>query len=270
MNARSGSLNVICAALIATGMVGCGEEPQEPSSATTITSALNDDHGCPSGYPFSVTALPFDQFTSRCSTSGDWDHTGIISPRVFATNDTSWYFGAECGLASNNHHYVVGVSARTDASRAHSVKCATNLHNVGTPTSRHYLSRANSQLQPINDPTSNQTGGWVWWNSSTEVKAECLFHEIVTGVAQLESGEIDAISCNLTSGATGVTTGPSQSSCQRLSFDQQGDHCNQSCNGGSDWAFGYFKNTCGTNQYLKGISKKKSTGEIAALLCCNF
>lgn len=268
MNARGRSVYIIGAAYVAFGMIGCGSEPSTGQTASETTGALNNNQGCPAGYP--NTALQFDQFSSRCSGTTDWDHTGIISPRVFATSDDSYYYAAECNTNPQSHHYVVGISARTDASRAHSAKCSTNLHNVGTPSSVHYLSRANSQLQPINDPTSNQTGGWTWWNPTTEVKAECLFHELVTGVAQLESGEIDAISCNSTSNPLGISTGPSRSTCQRLPYDFSGNHCNQSCSGSSDWAFGYYKNMCGSSQYIKGVSKLKSTGEISAILCCNF
>jgi hypothetical protein len=269
MNVHGTRITVIGAVCTVMGMIGCGAEPDATPAVTETTAALNNNQGCPGGYP--GTALQFDQFSSRCSGTADWDHTGIISPRVFATNDDTFYYAAECSLASGNHHYIVGVSARTDASRARSAKCATALHNVGTPSSVHYLSRANSQGQPINDPTFNQTGGWTWWNPTTEVKAECLFHELATGIAQLESGEIDAISCNTTTlPGPGISTGPSQSTCQRLPYDRRGNHCNQSCSGGSDWAFGYYKNMCGTNQYLKGVSKLKATGEISALLCCNF
>jgi hypothetical protein len=170
--------------------------------------------------------------------------------------------------SSRSHHYIVGISARTDAARAHSAKCATTPHQVGAPTSRHYLSRANSLLQPISDPTSTEVSGN--WLHAGEVRAECLHHEVVTGIAQLESGEIDAISCNYTQVPTGVSTGPNVPvTCQRLDFNFQ-NHCTQGCSGGSDWAFGYYKNTCGTNQYIKAVAKKTSDGTIAAILCCNF
>ena len=265
MNARSTSTHIIGAACIAIGTIGCGEEPAEPSAATTITEALNSNQGCPAGYP--GTALQFDQFSSRCSGTADWDHTGIISPRVFSTNDDSFYYAAECDTSAS-HHYIVGISARTDAARAHSAKCATTPHQVGAPTSRHYLSRANSLLQPISDPTSTEVSGN--WLHAGEVRAECLHHEVVTGIAQLESGEIDAISCNYTQVPTGVSTGPNVPvTCQRLDFNFQ-NHCTQGCSGGSDWAFGYYKNTCGTNQYIKAVAKKLSDGTIAAILCCNF
>ena len=109
---------VIGAACMAMGTISCSAEEESAGENTEVTGALDYLNGCPGGYP--TTALQFDTFTSQSSTSGDWDHTGIISPRSFFTNDTGYYFAAECGLAANNHHYIVGISARTDVSPAHS------------------------------------------------------------------------------------------------------------------------------------------------------
>jgi hypothetical protein len=119
----------------------------------------------------------------------------------------------------------------------------------------------------VNDPTTSQVGGWDW--DPGNIKAECGFHEIVTGVAQSESNEIDAIQCN----SAAVGTGALQSHCNVLKFDNQ-NHCSGNCTGGQDWAVGFQKNTCGSWQYVKGVSKKgnlqTSNGEISAILCCNW
>jgi hypothetical protein len=258
MAAMRRALGAVCMAM---GAIGCGTDPASPSEDTgTVTTGLDYPNGCPSGYP--NTALPFDTYTSQCSTSGDWDHTGIISPRSFFTSDTGYYFAAECGLASNNHHYIVGISVRTDVNRPHSAKCATNFHNVGIPSSRHYLSRANSSGAKINDPTVSNVG--FDWDPGA-IKAECGYRKVVTGVAQLESNEIDAISCNSAS----IGTGTNRSTCNALKFDRQ-NHCGQSCGGSSDWAYGYYKNICRSDQYIKGVSKRGPLGEISAILCCNW
>jgi hypothetical protein len=248
---------VIGAACVAMGTVNCSGNEEPAGENTEVIGGLNNFNGCPTGYP--NTALQFDTFTSQCSTSGDWDHTGIISPRSFFTNDDSFYFAAECGLASNNHHYIAGISARTDVSRPHSAKCATELHNVGVPVSRHYLSRATSNGDKINDPTVTNVG--FDWDQGA-IKAECGFHQIVTGVAQLESNEIDAISCNSAS----VGTGTNRATCNPLKFDHQ-SHCTGSNCG---WAFGYYINSCRSDQYVKGVSKRGPLGEISAILCCNW
>jgi len=246
----------VCLAMVG---FGCGTETDSGPAPTQSQGALNYLNGCPAGYP--STALQFDTFTSQCTTSGDWDHTGIISPRSFYTSDDGYYFAAECGEQNfPNHDYVVGISARTNVARAHSAKCATNYHNVGAPTSRHYLSRANAAGTKINDPS---TPSYNW--DPGNIMAECGYHEVVTGVAQLESNEIDAISCSPASVGTGV----SSATCNVLRFDYQ-NHCGQSCSGGSDWAYGYYKNICRSDQYIKGISKKGPMGEISAILCCNW
>jgi len=247
-------------ACLAMGVFGCGTETDSGPAPTESKGALNYLNGCPAGYP--STALQFDTFTSQCTTSGDWDHTGIISPRSFFTSDDGYFFAAECGEQNfPNHDYVVGISARTTVGRAHSVKCATNTHGVGAPSSRHYLSRANSSGTKISD------GNTYNWDSGN-IMAECGFHEVVTGVAQLESNEIDAISCSPASVGTGV----SSATCNFVPFNFQ-NHCDQNCSGGSDWAYGYYKNICRTDQYIKGISKKAgagSIGELSGMLCCNW
>lgn len=249
------ALGAACAAI---GAAGCGTEADSASAIGTTSGALNYLNGCPAGYP--NTALTFDTQTTQCSTSGDWDHTGIISPRTFFTSDTGIYFAAECGLASNNHHYVVGISARTDFNRPHSAKCATELHQVGAPVSRRYLSRANAQGGGIDDGSSPSFD----WDYGA-IKAECGYHQVVTGVAQLESNEIDAISCS----PADVRTGIGPSTCNTVPFNHQ-DHCGQSCSGSSDWAYGYYKNVCRSDQYVKGVSKRGPYGEISAILCCNW
>jgi len=257
MTKRVRSFWAIGAVCTAVGMIGCGTEPESSSDVAKSTEALNTFLGCPSGYP--GTALPFDTGTSQCSTSGDWDHTGIISPRAFYTSDDGFYFAAECGLTSN-HDYIVGISARTSVARAHSAKCATNNHGINPPSSRHYLSRTNAAGAHIDD-----RGYFTYDWDPGFTKAECGFHEVMSGVAQLESNEIDAISCNSATVGTGV--GPS--TCNVLKFDFQ-NHCLQNCSGSSDWAFGYYKNVCGSNQYMRGVSKSGPLGEIHAILCCNW
>lgn len=252
-------IGVVC---IAAGAMGCGTNPESSDDIDKSTGALDTFLGCPAFYP--TTALTFDTGTSQCSTSGDWDHTGIISPRAFYTSDDGHYFAGECGLDLGNHHYVVGVSARTSVARAHSMKCETNAHNVGPASSRHYLSRTNAQGGHIDDR------GFITYDwDPGHTKAECGFHEVVTGIAQLESNEIDAISCNSASVGTGV----SPATCNVLKFDFQGDHCLRGCSGSGDWAQGYFKNMCNFGQYVRGVSKTtapNSIGEIHAILCCNW
>jgi hypothetical protein len=183
---------------------------------------------------------------------------------VFKTQDTGWFFGAECALNSY-HDYVQGISVRTDAKRAHSAKCVNNTsHSVtGAPASYHYLSRANAQGGAIDDRTGSDVS-WDW--DPGAIKADCGYHQVVTGVAQLESNEIDAIACT---SASGVHAGPSTGTCQTLKFDGQ-NHCPSGNCGATDWAVGYNKNLCKSTQYIKAISKRGSMGEIGAILCCDW
>lgn len=258
----SGRLLAIGGVCIVAGTMGCGTAPESESDVAKSTEGLNYPTACPAYYP--STALSFDTSTTQCYSSGDWDHTGIISPRAFYTSDDGYYFAGECGYDLGNHHYAVGISARTSVARAHSLKCSSNYHNIGPASSYHYLSRTNAQGGHIDD-----IGSFTYDWDPGHTKAECGYHEVVSGVAQLESNEIDAIACN----SAAVGTGVSPSTCNVLKFDFQGNHCLQGCSGSSDWAIGYYKNMCGNGQYLRGVSKvtgPNSIGEIHAILCCNW
>jgi len=254
------AIGAVCTAV---GTIGCGTDPEPSGDIAKSTGELDTFLPCSRAYP--SVGIPFDTGTTQCSSSGDWDHTGIISPRAFYTSDNGHYYAGECGTDSiTNHHYVVGVSAWTSAAQAHSLKCDTTSHNVGGATSRHYLSRTNAQGGHIDD-----IGFFTYDWDPGHTKAECGFHEAVTGVAQLASREIDAISCNSAS----VTTSVGPQTCNVLTFDSQGDHCLRNCSGSSDWAQGFFKNTCQFGQYVRGVSKLTtpgSSGQIHAILCCNW
>jgi hypothetical protein len=239
------------------GATGCASAPDGAEGAAKTTEALNSPVACPANYP--NAGLPFDTSTTQCQSSGDWDHTGIIAPRSFVLFDDGFYYGAECGHIGFNHDYVVGVSRRTDFARPHSAKCSSDFHNVQNPSSRHYLSRADSAGHKINDPQTSQIGR-DWAVGS--IKAECGFHEVVTGIAQTEAGEVDAISCSPATVNGGNT-------CNAVPFDAQ-NHCGQNCTGSSDWAVNYYKNVCRTDQYIKGVSKELSQGFISSILCCNW
>ena len=254
-----GLIAAICGVVVAA--TGCGTAPLSEDLETT-QEGFNNYVGAPAGYP--NAALPFDTSSTRLFANGDWDHTGVISPRVFMTSDSGWYFGAECALNTGYHDYIQGISARTSVSRAHSAKCVGNsTHPVtGAPQSYHYLSRANAQGVAINDRVGSDVS-WDW--DPGAIKAECGWHQVVTGVAQLESNEIDGIACTSAS----VNAGPSTFTCQTLKFDGQ-NHCPFNNCGATDWAPGYYKNLCKSTQFIKGISKKAPMGEISAILCCDW
>jgi len=262
----------ICATLL---MTGCSAESASEEVGVGY-EALTASGPVPAGYPNS--ALPFDTGTTRAYQSGDWDHPGIFAPRhlILSGTDNVPYFAAEC--AGSNpfgvlfHDYVIGISARTSSHRPHSAKCVSAARNVNpSSVSTHFLSRWSNVGTPFDDAGDVPGGGWPSgqnWDTSAYSRASCGFHEVVTGVAQTESNEIDAVYCTHGPVASGI--GPS--TCNRVLFDGV-DHCPVGgCGAWAPPANGqtYTKNQCRSDQYVKGVSKKAGTGEISAILCCNW
>jgi len=260
------------------GMLGCassadGDGGSDRAENVGFSEEALVPGSCPTGYPFQTTTLPFGTQTSRCNGSSvDYDNANSVPAnlRFYLTGFAgSTYFGAECGGSPDDHHYIVGVSTRTDVFRPHAAKCSTRSHRVLVPASngRHYLSRTNTQGGVINDPTTSQVNGWDW--DPGAIKAECGDHQVVTGLGQTESNEIDAISCS----PADVTHGPTSGTCEVLKFTG-GDHCPEGCGGSGDWDPNNFKNTCRASQYVKGVSKRfqggNGLGEISAILCCSW
>jgi hypothetical protein len=261
----------------AAGMLACasstdGAGNADPTENVGASEAALTPASCPSGYGLSTTTLPFDTFTSRCGgfVSPDYDNSMSV-PMAFRFYFTGFagsdYFGAECGGPPSNHHYIEGISSRTSGVfRAHAAKCSTRTHGVGNPAATYYLSRSRSTFQSgiINDPTTSQVG--FDWDPGS-IKAECGFHQVVTGLGQTESNEIDAISCS----PANVTTGTTSGTCKTVKF-VRGDNCLDGCSGSGDWNPGFFKTMCRSSQYVKGVSKNVSggLGEINAILCCNW
>jgi hypothetical protein len=247
-------------------LVRNGFHPLPPPTGPGIAN----DKGIPSGYP--GVALPFDQYSSRGFPSGNWDTSKIFLPRSFQVADDGWFFAAECsahagGMIPFSHDYVIGISSRGSPSRAHSALCRSTEHNIhGAPSSFHYLSRGG------NDPATPS----YQWDTGAVVMAECGYHEVITGVAQTEANEIDAIACTQ---SDDVHTGISPSSCTLMKFANSTNNCPDGCAGNNDWAVGYVKNQCPSTQYMRGVAKRMKylpplgsgpSGEIDAILCCNW
>lgn len=257
-------VGVLGVASVAMFTFACGAESTAEDLGVT-QQAFNNTLAPPAGYP--NTALPFDMGTTRLYSNGDWDHPGIFSPRLFSTmlEDAGWFFGAECAFGNafgNFHDIVIGISAREFPHRPHSAKCFSSSRSVTGAPSYRYLSRRNA-AGAIND-----SGGDLSWNwDPGAIKADCGWHQVVTGVAQTEGGEIDGIACT----SAAVTSARTQQTCKTLKYDNV-NHCPAGgC--GADWAPGYFKNQCASTQYIKGVSKTSgpgTIGEISAILCCNW
>jgi len=257
-----GLIAAVCATVAA---MGCGGVPTSEDVGTTQQAFNNYVSISP---PFTNAVIPFDTSTTRLFQNGDWDNDNTIphAQRYTYTLNDGFFFGAECALITSFHDYVIGISSRTYIGRAHSVKCNNNdsHHVTGAPASYHYLSREDSSGNPRDDRVGSDVG-WDW--DPGAIKADCGFHQAVTGVAQLESNEIDGIACTSAS----VNSGPSTSTCNKLVFDGN-NHCPVGGCGSPDWAPGYAKNLCRSDQYIKAISKNKTrlNGEISAILCCNW
>jgi len=109
------------------------------------------------------------------------------------------------------------------------------------------------------DRADTNTGDW----DPGYYKAECGANEVMTGIAEAPGAlKMSKILCNWFRAEVMAN----DSSCQARVFSQT-DNRNGTDTG--DWAWGYTKNECASNQILKGVSANPSTGEIHAILCCN-
>ena len=146
---------------------------------------------------------------------------------------------------------ISGLSANNSGGPAHSVLCGSgsdyndfvegsnsscHVVDFGLPTGAH-----NNQM--YTDPTDWASGFY---------KGECYQNEYVAGVAQATNGEVSALLCcngNVTHG-----------SCSASAIGSFTPHY--------DWAFGYYKATCGDGQYVAGVSASETTGMANNVLCC--
>ncbi len=265
------------------GLVACGtaNSGEDAENVGTAQQALdNATFSAPPGYPNvglsyrAVSTLPNPY-------SPDWNHFGVISPRWFlsygASGQGAGYYGMNCDINTWPYRdFLRGVSVTTsvygDAGKCARTTRDTNYFSHVRNDTREvkYLSRvatAGSHVN-INDRAGSEVS-WTWdGGANTSNRAECRAHYAATAISMIETGEIDAIVCNQVD--SGFIVNVSQSMCTTLPFDGV-NHCiGNNCSGGNDWAVGSVKNTCGNNQYVKAISKRKVDGKLSALLCCNF
>lgn len=182
---------------------------------------------------------PFDVSDSRYFTdSGDW-----------SVNDLK----AECPADAK----VVGLSATAynPEIHAHSVLCAS------TPETfvRTGFGLTTHNLDGADDRADFGTGDW----DVGYTKAECGVGEAITGVSQTGDLKLRKVECSWIESESGNN----DQACTPLVFSNSAD--NRMSGDPGDWAIGYVKNQCRSNQYLKGISSNAATGEIHALLCCD-
>lgn len=263
------------------GLVACGaaDAGGNAEDVSVANQALDNIGGTqPAGYP--NVGVSYDGVSTLLNAySPDWDHFTSISPRLFksATWATATQSpittGMNCDLTTwPFRDFIKGISVRNNA-YGHAAKCDrttrnTNffLHVQNATREVKYLSRTTNGTSNIDDRLGTELS-WDWDQGFT--KAECRAHYVATGLAQIETGEVDAIVCNKVDDVA-ISNISSQSQCNKLVFDGA-SHCIPGENNCNAWAAGAVANTCGRNQYLKGISKvPDSTGRIHAMYCCNF
>lgn len=265
-------------------LAGCGGvSPEEGSENVGVAEQAlsNQVYVQPAGYP--NAGVSFDGVSTLLNSYGDWDRDGTFTPRSFlsygAGGQGASFFGMNCDLNTFPYRdFLKGISTR-GSTYGHTAKCGRNTrdtnyftHVQGAAASREvkFLSKVAfaGSTTNIDDKLGSELS--FNWDTTANNKAECRAHYVATAIAQLETGEVDGIVCNKVDDGFIVNVS-SSGMCNALPFDDVNNHCvGNNCSGGNDWAVGFVKNTCGANQYVKGISKRKVDGKIKTLLCCNF
>jgi hypothetical protein len=186
--------------------------------------------------PLSFDVAPFDAGDTRFFTgTGDW-----------SIGD----YKAEC--AQNQKLIGISATAVSPELRAHSALCVSTSETIARGARTHGSSGSD-------DRADFGTGDW----DVGYTKAECDVGELITGISQTSDLHLSKIQCGIIENEVGNA----DQSCTALIFSSTSD--NQLSTEPGDWAGGFSKNQCRSNQYLKGVSSNATTGEIHALLCCD-
>lgn len=265
-------------ALGVLGLVGCGaaEGGENAENVGAAEQALDSQtYTAPPGYP--NVGVSYDQVSTLLNSYGDWDNGTSVNPRKFQSYGSGggfpYFFGMNCDLNTWPYRdFLRGISVRGDT-YGHTAKCTRSTlnfnyfaHVQNATREVKYLSRVNGSGTPINDTLGSEVS-WNW-DSGFVNKAECRAHYVATAIAQIETGEVDAIVCNKVD--DGFLFNVASTACSALQVGNVTDNCTgNNCSGGNDWAPGFVKTSCGNNQFIKGVSKR-TDGKIKALYCCNF
>jgi hypothetical protein len=171
----------------------------------------------------------------------------------FFTDTGDWSYGdykAEC--AQNQKLIGISATAVSPELRAHSALCVSTWDTMARGATTHSFDGGD-------DRADTATGDW----DVGYTKAECDMDETITGISQTGDLRLSKIQC----GWIESEVGNSDQGCTTLVFSSTSD--NQLASDPGDWAIGFSKNQCRSNQYLKGVSSNPTTGEIHALLCCD-
>jgi hypothetical protein len=189
------------------------------------------NHGYP-GMTYSYAAPVFDGGDDRRYTGdGDWA-------------------GAELKGECGSNEWTVGVS--TSATQAHSMQCASTDSATNFTSFQTTLSISNQ-----NDGWGNHgLGDW----DPGYFKGECLPNGMVTGLSLGSGGGLNHVRCS--------STPDSATNCRALPFPSSDNR--ETPNSVSDWAVGYYKAECANGSAITGISRSVATGDVHAVLCCDF
>jgi hypothetical protein len=165
------------------------------------------------------------------------------------TGDGDWAGGEHKGECASNQ-WTVGVSA--SSTQTHSMECASIDTTSNFTASQHTLN-----ISGWNDGFgSHGLGDWDYGY----YKGECGANEMVTGLSLGSNGALNHVRCSSTPMAA--------TNCRALPFPSSDNR--ETPNSGTDWAYGYFKGECGQGSAVAGISRGVSTGDVHAILCCDF
>ena len=160
------------------------------------------------------------------------------------TGDGDWDVGrtkAECAQTGA----VAGVSVNPSNGVAHSILCQA------TPNISRNFDTVDYALGDNRHDTA--TGDW----DPGYTKGECPANYRLLGMSEDPVfGQLSRLQCS----ATGITH-----HCHAVVF-ANGDNRGTTSTG--DWAPGFFKGECATNEVVKGVSKTFCGGSPHAILCC--
>jgi hypothetical protein len=189
------------------------------------------NHGYP-GMTYSYATPVFDTGDKRLYTGdGDW-----------AVGE----FKGECG----SNEWTIGVS--TSATQAHSMRCAW------TDTTTNFTSfQSTLDISSGNDGYGNHgLGDWDYGY----FKGECPANAMVTGLSLASGGALSHVRCS--------DTPAYATRCRALPFPSSDNR--ETPNSVGDWAVGYYKAECASGSAITGVSRSVATGDVHAVLCCDF
>ena len=224
-----------------------GDYKLECDPGTTLVGISADVNA---HHPHAVLCCSMDQTNGSVAYSFDTSDNPLPFPYSdFAPGELK----AECPSGDP----VDGLSASPNG-KAHSVLCETPSHDQS-------IFRFNSTAVTETFSTSNSAdfGGRGDWDPGY-LKGECAVGNVINGVAQTVSGQIDHLEC--THNGLDTSALSADTTCQAHTFP--GNYPTSFPY--SDWASGYYKLECDPGTTMVGISADVNAHNPHAVLCCTL